>query len=177
MDGMDEPGFAPGVGQDNFTHIPANTWVWARLRVNGTGATVTVQGKWWRDGWPEPPFWNVEATDTSGSRITANGWSGFGQSTHTGTIDIDFFEVNTNGDTPAFTKSTNTVIRETGEYAQVLVETTNPVVRETGEYAQVLVDQSAPTIRMTSAHAQVLFKVGAGGGGGSAQEGVAMVPT
>ena len=177
MDQMDIPGMAPGVGQDNFTHFPAGEWVWVRARVNGTGATVTLQAKFWRDGWPEPADWNIDESDTSGSRITANGWCGVGQSTHTGVFDIDFFEVNTNGDTPTFTKSTNTVIRETGEYAQVLVETTNPVVRETGEYAQVLVEQDPPTIRVTGAYAQVLFKVGAGGGGGSAQEGVAMVPT
>jgi hypothetical protein len=39
--------------------LPANTWVWLRLRVIG----ARIQGRVWLDGSPEPNVWHADVTD------------------------------------------------------------------------------------------------------------------
>ena len=93
-----------------------NTWYWLRFRVNGT----TLQGKVWLDGGVEPSAWAVEATD---SAISAAGWVGVGNSTASGTRDIDFFSVGTNGDTAPLVTSSTTTIRVSQVVSEVALAT------------------------------------------------------
>ena len=81
-----------------------NTWYWLRFRVNGT----TLQAKLWLEGDVEPSSWTLSTTDSS---ISAAGWVGVGNFTASGTRDIDFFSVGTNGDTAPLVTSATTTIR------------------------------------------------------------------
>jgi hypothetical protein len=87
----------------NFTAV-ANVWYYIRLRVSGT----TLQARVWKDGFVEPTTWSVSATDSS---VTAAGWVGIGNQVPTGTRDIDWFSVGTNGDTAPLSTNTATQIR------------------------------------------------------------------
>jgi hypothetical protein len=84
--------------------VAANAWYYIRLRVNGT----TLSAKVWKDGFDEPSAWTATATDSS---VTAAGWTGIGNQVPTGTRDIDWFSVGTNGDTAPLPTSTATQIR------------------------------------------------------------------
>jgi hypothetical protein len=71
---------------------------WIRFRVNGTGATVTLQAKIWADGGSEPGSWNLNTTDTSADRVTAAGWCGLFSFSDSTKVWRDL-AVATNGDT------------------------------------------------------------------------------
>lgn len=142
-----------------WTFAPRDLWLYFRFRVNGTGATVTLQGKAWIDGVTlinEPAEWTIEATDTSADRITTAGWTGVGRTVHNGTLYIDYFSVGTNGDAAPLNASTNTTMRISSIYAEVIGQQTNPTVQLTRQYLQVLEQQSNPTVRVSSLHVKVL---------------------
>jgi hypothetical protein len=161
----------------SFTLVPADIWLWVRVRVNGTGATVTLQARFWGEGQDEPTDWQIDTSDTTGSRITTGGWCGVGRNAHSSVVHkLDYFSVGTNGDSPTIATSTNTVLRDTGSYAQVAVSEGDPVARLTGSYAQVAVSEGDPTVRVTGTYVQVLYTPG-GGGGGSTQEGALAIAT
>ena len=143
---------------DTFTFIPPNVWLWARLRVNGTGATVTVNGRVWVDGQEEPTEWNLSASDTSASRITAAGWCGFGRFVTTGITYLDMMAVGTNGDTAVAATST-TPVRVTNAIAQVLHQNEATPVRVTNAHAHVLQGYNATPVRVTNVSAHVLYSV------------------
>jgi len=129
-------------GGDDFASEPTGIWVWVRFRVNGTGATVTLQGKWWKDGFDEPENWIIDTTDTTGSRITTAGWVGFGKQDFTGNTYLDFFGVGTNSDTaPLPASDTSNTLRVTNVHGQVLYS--GGPVRVTNTYVQVLYETPA----------------------------------
>lgn len=140
---------------DNFAQERANEWHWIRFRVNGTGATVTLQAKWWIDGFDEPNQWILEFADTNASRITAAGWVGIAKRTFTGNSYLDQFSAGTNGDTAVQVTDTTEVYRVTSSIAQTLISPNEPA-RVTSSIAQVLVTPDAPA-RVTSSIAQVLY--------------------
>jgi hypothetical protein len=148
-----ESHFIVGGGVDNFAQERANEWHWCRFRVNGTGATVTLQAKWWVDGYDEPSEWTIDTTDTSASRITSAGWTGFSKRNFTGDSFLDFFGVGTNGDTAVNVDDTQTH-RVTSVYAQAITDQ-DETARVTSVYAQAITDQDE-TARVTSVYAQVL---------------------
>jgi hypothetical protein len=142
-----------------WTFAPEDLWLYFRFRVNGTGATVSLKGKAWIDGIAminEPDEWMLEADDTSANRITTAGWTGLGRAVHTGTLYIDYFSVGTNGDAAPLNASTNTTMRISSVYAEVIGQQTNPTVQLTRQYLQVLEQASAPTVRVSSMHVKVL---------------------
>jgi hypothetical protein len=141
---------------DTFTYTPPNIWLWARLRVNGTGATVTVNGRVWVDGQEEPTDWTLSASDTSASRITAAGWSGFGRFVTTGVTYLDMMAVGTNGDTAVAAAGTDPV-RVTTVSANTLQQNEATPVRVTSTNAQVLHQNEATPVRVTSVNAQVIY--------------------
>jgi len=49
---------------DFGTNHPTGEWLWIRMRINGTGATVTTQARIWVDGQDEPTDWHIDDTDT-----------------------------------------------------------------------------------------------------------------
>jgi len=169
--------YTSGDQAPSFSVVPPDVWLYSRFRVNGVGATVTLQARFWGEWQDEPTDWQMEFDDTSGSRITTAGWCGVGRSVHGSVVHkVDYFSVGTNGDTPALVTSTNTVFRSTGAYAQVAVAEGDPVARLTGSYAQVAVSEGDPTVRVTGTYVQVLYTPG-GGGGGSTQEGALAIAT
>lgn len=91
----------------------ANVWYYIRFRVNGT----TLQARVWKDGEIEPSDWSVSATD---SAVSAAGWVGIGNQVPTGTRDIDWFSVGTNGDTAPLPTSTATQIRVSQAATEVI---------------------------------------------------------
>jgi len=140
------------------THHALGLWQWARFRVNGTGATVTLQAKLWIDGINgvnEPKDWMMTWADTTGSRITAAGWVGIGRQGHTGTLEYDYFAVGTNGDAAPLNASTNTVVRVTSIYAEVMGSEANPPVRVTQNFAEVFGSHSSPSARVTAVYVSV----------------------
>ena len=140
-----------------FNSFPPNLWAWARFRVNGTGATVTLQGKYWCDGYDEPTDWQVDTTDTSGSRITAAGWVGFAKRSFTQTAYLDYFSAGTNGDTVSVATG-GAAIRATHSMAEVLVHPDNAEARVTQVNASVLYDPNAEA-RVTQVNASVLYSI------------------
>jgi hypothetical protein len=150
---------------DNFSEERANEWHWLRARVNGTGATVTIQGKWWRDGYDEPEDWTIEATDSSASRITAAGWTGFSKRTFSGISYLDYMGVGTNGDTaPDPSADTSNTLRVTNVHSQVL-HAGDSANRVTNLSAQVLHAGDSAN-RVTNFYAQVLYETPATAAGG-----------
>jgi hypothetical protein len=97
----------------------ANTWYYIRLRVNGT----SLQARVWKDGENEPSTWSVSATD---SAVSAAGWVGIGNQDPTGTRDIDWFSVGTNGDTAPLTTNTANSIRVSQAVSEVVHATVAP---------------------------------------------------
>jgi len=106
----------------------ANAWYYIRFRANGT----TVQMRIWKDGEVEPTAWSVTVTDSS---VTAAGWVGVTQISATGTRDIDWFSVGTNGDTAPLPTSTATQIR----VSQVVNEAIHATVAQ-GRVSQVVTE-------------------------------------
>lgn len=158
-DGPNLDGQGSGWGRffgDTFTYMPANEWLLMRFRINGTGATVTLSGKIWADGDEEPADWDMEVTDTSGSRITAAGWCGIGRAVHTQTMYLDAIGVGTNGDTAALPAGTDPV-RITQATAHVLEQDNTTPVRVTQATAHVLEQNSATPVRVTQMAAHVLY--------------------
>lgn len=156
----------------SFTHHPTGLWSYARFRINGTGATVTLRGKYWIDGISmvnEPDWWMVEADDTDANRITAAGWVGVGRAGHTGTVDVDYFSVGTNGDTAPLNASTNTTVRVSTIYAEVLGQEANPNTQMSQHFTEVLGQATSPIMRVSGSYMKVLHKnnlsSGTGGGG------------
>jgi len=106
---------------DDFNEEREDEWHWCRARVNGTGATVTIQAKWWVDGYPEPLSWLLDYDDTHANRITAAGWTGFSKRIFSGTSYLDYFGVGTNGDTaPDAPTDTSSTLRITNLQAGAL---------------------------------------------------------
>jgi hypothetical protein len=148
--------FVVGAG-DDFVDERADEWHWCRFRVNGTGATVTLQAKWWRDGYDEPEDWTLEYSDTSASRITGAGWIGFSKLKFTGISYLDYLGVGTNGDTaPDPSADTSSTLRVTNTYAQALTQ--GGTARVTNTYAQALTQGG--TARVTNTYAQALTQGG-----------------
>jgi|Cruoilmetagenom7_1024161.scaffolds.fasta_scaffold00637_8 hypothetical protein len=144
----------------NYIHQPVDLFTYARFRVNGTGATVTLQGRVWIDGvdgLQEPDFWQIEWADTHANRITSAGWIGVGRSTHSSIVtDIDYFSVGTNGDAAPLNASTNTVVRMSTIWAEVMGYEANPNVRMSQHFAQVMGQVTSPEARVTDMGVQVL---------------------
>lgn len=128
----------------NFNY-PIARWLYVRFRVNGTGATVTLNAKFWFDGMNEPTDWHLTTTDTSGSRITAAGWTGIGRETQSSrVVDWDYVGVGTNGDTAPITASTNTTARITQSGVEAIVGDSTPEFRITGAYKQLIYMDGGP---------------------------------
>ena len=146
----------------SFTYQPADLWLYVRFRVNGTGATVTLQTKVWIDGVQglgnEPDHWINETTDTSGSRISTAGWCGIGRFGETGVVDWDYIAIGTNGDTAPINASTNTTVRVSTAFIEVMGQQANPEVQMTQQFVNVLGQDSAPEVRLSSMYAKVLHK-------------------
>ena len=76
----------------DVSNIPVNTWVWIKLRANGTD----IKSKSWLDGNAEPATWGYEGTDATHS---AAGWVGIWSYHADGEpYDIGYCAVATNGD-------------------------------------------------------------------------------
>lgn len=139
-----------------------NKWLYVRFRVNGTGATVTLQAKAWIDGvipQNEPSFWHTDGTDTDGDRITAAGWIGLGRRTHSSiTTEYDYISVGTNGDTAPINASTNTTVRLTQVAVEVIGQEANPSIQVSQVWASAIGRDSAPTVRLSNTSMQVLHK-------------------
>lgn len=157
----DEPGspYLWHQGNDNYTHQPLGKWIWARLRVSGVGATVTVQGKVWTDGEPEPSDWTVQGVDTETDRITAAGWIGLARSGHNASTatEFDYVGVGTNGDPAPITQDATNPVRTTATTAHAALQEGDPVVRTTATTAHAALQSSGPDVRTTAttAHAAV----------------------
>lgn len=151
---------------DTYTNTPADQWLWVRFRINGTGATVTLQAKIWPEGYREPDAWVLEYDDTSASRITSAGWCGFGKLSFSGTTYLDVFSVGTNGDTAPFVASTDAV-RVTQINASVMRDP-SPAGRVTQINASVM---QAPEddLRITTFNASVMYSPPAAPGASGAQ--------
>lgn len=143
-------------GVSSWTYNPTGTWLLCRFRINGTGATVTLQMKVWIDGFPEPADWTLEQTDSTGSRITAAGWCGFGRQVYTGNTYLDAFAAASNGDTASLPDGTST-LRVTAASAHVLAQNEATPVRVSAVSAGVLAQNEATPIRLTAMNASVLY--------------------
>jgi len=97
----------------------ANTWYYIRFRVNST----TLQARVWKDGQVEPTTWSVTATD---SAVSAAGWVGIGNNNPTGTRDIDWFSVGTNGDTAPLTTNTADTVSVSQVVSEAALATVAP---------------------------------------------------
>jgi hypothetical protein len=128
---------------DTFNFVPTDEWLYMRLRINGTGATVTLQARIWSQHQLEPTTWDIDTTDTSGSRITAAGWVGVGRLVHTGNVYWDAMGVGTNGDAAPIPTST-TPVRVTAADGQVLYKPTIGAARVTAVDAMVLYKVAGP---------------------------------
>jgi len=133
-------------GDAAFAFQPVNVWLWMRFRANGTGATVTLEASIWADGWPEPSSPTLSVNDTSGNRITANGWTGPAVNSITGDTFIDEVSVGTAGDVADTVIDTTTVIRDTTIQAQILEQNTAGTARVSTVQADVLYLQPAPDV-------------------------------
>ena len=140
----------------SFNSFPPNQWAWARFRVNGTGATVTLQGKFWCDGREEPTDWQLDITDTAANRITSAGWIGLAKRIFTQTTYLDYFSVGTNGDTVSEVAGSGD-IRATHLAAEVLYGA-DPDVRITETSASVAYTEE-DAVRATSLSASVLYTI------------------
>ena len=116
------------------SHRTINVWYYVRFRVNGT----TLQGKFWADGEKEPTAWQVTTTDSS---ISAAGWVGIGNQEPTGTRDIDWFSVGTNGDTAPLITDSATVVRT----SQAVMEAALATVAS-ARASQVVVEAALKTV-------------------------------
>jgi hypothetical protein len=121
-------GALTNLGTSQSFTTAANVWYYVRFRVNGT----TLSAKFWKDGDAEPSSWGFTATDSS---ITAAGWIGVGNQDSTGTRDVDFFSVGTNGDTAPLATSSATETR----ISQAVAEAALATVAE-GRISQVVVE-------------------------------------
>lgn len=139
---------------DTYNFTLSNQFLWMRFRVNGTGATVTLQAKFWADGQNEPSAWDIDTTDTTGSRITAAGWIGFGRSIHTGASYLDYFSVGTNGDSPTIAAG-DSPVRVTQVTAHALYQDNTTPVRVTQVTAHVLYTEAANPKTVTQQVAEV----------------------
>lgn len=145
---------APG-----FSSQPIDMWLWMRMRINGTGADVDLKCKIWADGQPEPDLWTIETTDSTGSRITAAGFCGWGRSVHTGdNYDLDYFSVATNGDTAVIALSADLAeIRLTQTQLSAAVQEADPILRLTQTQLSAAVSLANPEMRMTGSYVQVVY--------------------
>jgi hypothetical protein len=141
---------------DDFTRLPANTWLWCRFRVNGTGATVTLQAKWWLDGYSEPEDWLLEFDDTSGSRITAAGWNGFAKRVFGGNTYLDIFTAGTNGDVAPHVAG-GADMRVSQIAANALVQPDDVEARITAANVGALIVADDAQARVTYARANAIY--------------------
>lgn len=143
----------------NFTNHPIDMWLWVRFRINGTGATVTLSAKIWADGQEEPTDFQLVIGDSSGSRITAAGFCGWGRSVHTGDdYDLDYFSVGTNGDSPVIAISADLAeIRLTQTQISAAIVAGDPTVRLTQTQISAGVALANPEMRLTGSYAQVVY--------------------
>lgn len=154
----------PGLSQwraydyPSLQYTPANVWLNARLRINGTGATVTITLTWWWDGQDEETGngYPLVYNDTSGSRITAAGWCGFGKSIHNADTYLDAFAAASNGDVATLPAGTS-ASRITQISAHALRESTTDPVRLTTVNAGALYTPTDPTVRVTTVNASALY--------------------
>jgi len=165
---VDFPAIAPvsgwwlGTGDTSpaFSANPAGIWLWVRFRLNGTGATVTLSAKYWLEGRPEPADFMYVRTDSSASRITANGWCGWGRTVHTSTekVELDYFSVGTSGDAPAIAVSADLApIRLTQTNTLVATQEGDPTVRLTQTNTMVAVQEANPEMRITGSYVQAVY--------------------
>ncbi len=162
LDGTTSPWWWWTSGDQNpsFFNYPADTWLWIRWRINGTGATVTHSVKWWADGQEEPADWVVTDTDTTGDRIVAAGWTawGRGEAVSSNNTEIDYFSVATNGDTAAIQTSLELGnVRLTQNQISAAVIADNPPVRITQNQISAAVVEANPTVRLTASYLQVVY--------------------
>lgn len=143
---------------DNFNFSPYDEWFNCRFRVNGTGATVTVQAKFWRQFAAEPEQWTLEASDTDASRIVAAGWLGQAKYNDTWDSYLDSIAVATNGDTAVGAAGTEN-IRATAVNANVLLTDATGPVRLTAANVNVLGASDAGPVRLTAAVVNVLYHI------------------
>lgn len=145
---------------DTFTFMPLDQPLNVRFRVNGTGATVTLQAKIWRDGDLEPPVWSIEYADTDGSRITAAGWCGIARQSHASArdLELDYIQVATNGDTATLVADTSVALRTTSVNAHALLQEGDPVTRVTSVNAHALLQEGDPVTRVTSVNAHAALQ-------------------
>lgn len=141
---------------DTWTNYPPNEWLYFRFRVNGTGATVTLQARFWRDGEPEPTNWYIDTTDTNAARITAAGWVGVGQQNNGANLFYDAVAVGTNGDTAVAPVGTANV-RATGVVAEAMVTNNATPVRITGVTAEAMYANNATPVRVTGMAVEVMY--------------------
>jgi hypothetical protein len=125
--------------------FPTDAYQWLRMRVNGTGATVTIQCRFWLDNDVEPTTWQIDYDDTNAARITAAGWIGFGRDAHSNTTDVDYFSVGTNGDAAPKNVSTNTILRLTQSGAEVMIHDDDPEFRITNIHKQYIYAEGSPS--------------------------------
>ncbi len=141
--------------KETYGNYPPNQWIWMRFRVNGTGATVTLEGKIWLDGFPEPTDWTITDNDTIASRITSAGWSGLAKRGFSTPTYLDYFSVGTNGDSVAIAGGTPS-IRASQTSAEVLVAEPNPTVRQTQTNLNVMYSPQQ-NFRVTQTHLNVMY--------------------
>ena len=149
--------FAPPVG--DWTAFPPNEWVNCRFRVNGTGATVTLQVTIWKDG-DVVPGWYLEYADSNASRITSAGWVGVGQYANGAALYYDAVAVATNGDTAVLPAGTSNV-RATTVVAEALTTNNSTPVRITGVSTEALVTNNATPVRVTGMAVEVMYTAAA----------------
>jgi hypothetical protein len=123
---------------DFGSNQPADEWLWVRMRVNGTGATVTLQARFWVDGQTESSIWDIDTTDTNAARIVTAGWCGVGRSGFTNTTEYDLVSMGTNGDVANLPVQTDGIIRNTQLAVQSLMTNSVTPVRNTQTAVQVL---------------------------------------
>lgn len=144
--------------QDNFNYSPYDVWLNCRFRINGTGATVTLQAKFWGQYAEEPEQWILEYADTDASRITGNGWVGQAKFNDTWQSYLDSIAVATNGDTALGTAGTEN-IRVTAANVNVLLQDDTTPVRVTAVNANVLLQDDAAPVRVTAVAVNVLYLI------------------
>lgn len=161
LDGTDNPWWWWTMDQNpSYFNYPADTWLWVRWRINGTGATVSHSVRLWADGQEEPTEWTAEDTDVTGDRITAAGWIGTGRGEFVASNDteVDYFSVGTNGDTPAIATSEELGnMRLTQNQISAAVNADDPTVRITQNQISAAVNETNPTVRLTASYLQVVY--------------------
>lgn len=146
-------GASTNIGNALTYAYAVNTFYYVKFRVSGS----SLMGKvWLDDGLTLEPDWQVTATDTA---ITAAGWVGVGNFESTGTRDIDFISVATNGDSAPFVTNPATVVKT----SQVVLEAAYEGGTET-RFSQLVFEVALgaqPNLLFSQAVLEVAFLDGA----------------